>query len=130
MTTEAHPPQLPPTLNARPGRFRWPEALHISWPALLLALAWPLAAGAAQSDQSLAMDKGCYNCHGQPPRKKAPTIAALAQRLGELRTQPDAAHRLADKLRQGSFLGHIDAHERLSHEEAERLVRWLINGGH
>ena len=36
--------------------------------------------------------------------------------------------KLADKLREGSLFGHIAAHERLSAEDAERLVQWLVDG--
>ena len=130
MTIAPRPPRRTLTLNARPGHFRRPQALHSTWPALLLALVWPLGASAAQADQSMAMDKGCYNCHGQPPRKSAPTMAELAQQLRPFRGQPDAARRLADKLREGSVFSHIGAHERLTQQEAERLVQWLIDGGH
>ena len=98
--------------------------------ALLLtvwvALCPPAVAQA--SGAQLAADKGCYNCHGEPPRKKTPTFAALAKDYAQYRGQPDKESALAEKLRAGSFLSHIDAHERLSAEDARALVHWIISG--
>ncbi len=98
-------------------------------------LAWSLAAplllpAPAQASSQLALDKGCYTCHGNPPRKNAPTFAELASRYAKYRGNTSAENALVEKLRQGSFLGHIDAHERLSQDDARRLVRWIIDGAH
>lgn len=93
---------------------------------LLLTVA-PLAAG-AQADMRLAYDKGCYNCHGDPPRRKAPTFAQLAADYAPARGDAAAQARLAAKLRGGSILGHVDAHERLSEADALALVRWIADG--
>lgn len=92
---------------------------------MALALA---ACGSALASQQLAADMGCYNCHGNPPRKKAPTFAALAAQYAKARGDEAAQARLADKLRDGSILGHVDAHERLSPETARLLVRWISEG--
>jgi len=98
-------------------------------------MAWSLVAPAllatpAHASSQLALDKGCYTCHGNPPRKNAPTFAQLAARYAKHRSHTSAENVLVEKLRQGSFLGHIDAHERLSQEDAQRLVRWIIDGAH
>jgi cytochrome c551/c552 len=82
----------------------------------------------AQATAQLAFDQGCQNCHGSPPRKSAPTFEQLATRYARYQGQPDAVRVQAGKLREGSFLNHIAAHERLSPEDAEALVRWLIEG--
>jgi cytochrome c len=71
---------------------------------------------------------GCYNCHGNPPKKKAPTFAQLATDYAKARDDDRALQKLADKLRDGSILSHIDAHERLSPEAALQLVRWISEG--
>lgn len=91
--------------------------------AALLAVVPP-----ALADRQLAVDKGCWNCHGEPSKKKAPTFAALAADYAPYRGQPEAVQRLAAQLRAGSPFSHIDAHERLSAADAERPVRWIVDG--
>jgi cytochrome c len=86
------------------------------------------AAPAAQASAQTALDMGCYNCHGTPPRKNAPTFAELARRYGEHRDDPAKQQQLADKLRAGTIFSHINAHERISPETAAALVRWLCEG--
>jgi len=93
----------------------------------LLFLLW-LVALPAQSDSQLALDKGCYSCHGEPPRRSAPSMAQLATEYARYRGQADAPRRLADKLREGGLFAHIAAHERLRPEECEVLIRWIIEG--
>lgn len=105
-------------------------ALHLGGlMALSLATALVLSGPALASSQ-LALDKGCYQCHGNPPRKNAPTFAELSSRYAKYRGNASAESALVKKLRQGTFLGHIDAHERLSQDDAQRLVRWIIDGTH
>lgn len=101
---------------------------RLSWRALGMAIAIAGPAVAAHADMQLASGKGCYNCHGTPPRKKAPTFAQLAADYAKYRGDEGAVRQLADKLRSGSIFGHIDAHERLSAADAERLVRWIVDG--
>lgn len=81
-----------------------------------------------QASSTLALDKGCYSCHGDPPRRGAPTMAQLATDYARYRGRPEAARQLADKLRAGGLFGHIAAHERLDTEECEVLMRWIIEG--
>lgn len=81
-----------------------------------------------QSGAQLASDQGCYNCHGDPPKKKAPTFAALSKDYAQYRGHPEQEAALAEKLRTGSIFGHIDVHERLSADTALALVRWIISG--
>lgn len=96
---------------------------------MLLAGALVLLAGPpAQASAQLALDKGCYTCHGEPPRRGAPTLAQLAADYARYRGQPDAPRRLAEKLREGGLFGHIAAHERMGLAECETLMRWLIDG--
>jgi cytochrome c len=90
---------------------------------LLLTSAWP-----AQASSQLALDKGCYSCHGEPPRRNVPSIAQLAADYARYRGQPGAPRQLAEKLRAGGLFAHIAAHERLSPEDCETLMRWLIDG--
>jgi len=87
-----------------------------------------LTVAPAHADVQLAADKGCYNCHGNPPKKKAPTFAQLAADYAKYRGDAAAGRQLAEKLRSGSIFGHIDAHERLSDVDAERLVQWIVSG--
>lgn len=95
---------------------------------LAAALACALVSAHAQSGAQLAADKGCYNCHGDPPKKKTPSFTALAKDYAQYQGQPDKETALAEKLRAGSFFGQVDAHERLSAEDALALVRWIISG--
>jgi len=120
------------TRSAACGRPRATRATRAATAGFGLLLA-ALPAAAAPSDAhladgQLAVDKGCYNCHGTPPRGKAPTFPRLAADYARQRNDPAAQARLADRLRDGSIFGHVDAHERLTPEEARRLVRWLADG--
>ena len=87
-----------------------------------------LAPAAVLASQALASDLGCYNCHGNPPRKKAPTFADLARTYAAAANDAAAQRKLADHLRDGAVFSHIDAHERLSPEVAAQLVRWISEG--
>ncbi len=109
---------------------RLARAFHFA-SSMVLSLMVPLLLPApAHASSQLALDKGCYTCHGNPPRKSAPTFAQLASRYEKHRGNTSAENVVAEKLRQGSFLGHIDAHERLSQDDARRLIRWIIEGAH
>jgi len=94
--------------------------------ALWFCLMWLPAL--SQANAQLALEKGCYGCHGESPRRGAPTFPQLATGYAKYRGQPDAPHKLADKLREGSLFGHIAAHERISPYECELLMRWIIDG--
>jgi cytochrome c len=93
-----------------------------------LACTSALTGPPALASSQLALDKGCLNCHGEPTRRSAPSLAQLAADYARYRGQSDAPRKLADKLREGSLFGHIAAHERLSREECETLMRWIIDG--
>ena len=92
---------------------------------VVAVLASPMA---SQAVSPSAVDMGCYNCHGAYPRGEAPGFSQIAAKYAE--RKPDAAteQRLADKLRQGEWLEHIAAHERLSPETARALIHWLVEG--
>ena len=82
----------------------------------------------AQASTQLALDKGCFACHGDPPRKNAPTFEQLAKDFARFQGQPEQEIKLADKLREGHVFGGIQAHENLTPESALALVRWVIQG--
>lgn len=84
------------------------------------------AGGEARADAAMALDKGCLSCHGDPPRGKAPTMAALAQRYAPLGA--DELTKKAEKLCEHRLLGGVAAHEKLTPEESLRLVRWIAAG--
>jgi cytochrome c len=83
---------------------------------------------AARANAQLALDKGCFACHGEPPRKNAPTFDQLAKDFARYRGQTEQELKLADKLREGHIFGGIQAHENLSADNARALVRWIIEG--
>ena len=103
--------------------------LHVS-PAWFsgLAAALCLLTQPASASQQLATDMGCYNCHGSPALKTAPSMASLAEHAAQARGDDEALKKRAQKLRSGSMLHPIAVHERLSPEAAELLVRWLSEG--
>lgn len=84
------------------------------------------AGGEARADAAMALDKGCLSCHGDPPRGKAPTMAALAQRYAQL--SADELTKKAEQLCEHRLLGGVAAHEKLTPEESLRLVRWIATG--
>ncbi len=89
-----------------------------------------LVAGNVHATAQLALDKGCYSCHGSPPKKSAPTFEKLATEYAKYKNVPAAEAELAAKLREGHIFGGIQAHERLSEESAQLLVHWIIQGAH
>jgi cytochrome c len=98
---------------------------------MLLGAALAGAPAAAQADAgagALAMDLGCYNCHGSPPRKGVPGFEELAADLAKHRGDPEAAARLGEQLRKGDFFHRVVAHRQLSADSAARLMQWLIDG--
>ncbi len=99
---------------------------HTTHLLALLVAALPLAASASMN---LALDKGCLNCHGTPPKGKAPTLADLATRYASAKGNETEIEKLSAHLREHHLFGGVPAHERLSTEEAERFVRWLVDGG-
>ncbi|MDI1271294.1 MAG: hypothetical protein PSV40_19575 [Polaromonas sp.] len=111
------------------GTKLWGALQRTALAALGLGAAVMLPPGIAFASSQLALDKGCYKCHGNPPKKNAPTFAELSSRYAMHRNNAGAESALVEKLRQGTFFGHIDAHERLSQENAQRLIRWIIEGG-
>jgi len=85
--------------------------------------------GSAHGSQQLAVEHGCYSCHGAYPRGEAPNFEKLAGKMAKY--QGDATA-LADKIsryRTGEAFEHIEAHERLSPEAATALLKWLAEGG-
>lgn len=94
--------------------------------ALLLAgLVVPLA---SQASAELAVEMGCVNCHGTPARAGAPSLDHLAAKLQRRAGDAAALRHVVQELRQGEWPHAIAAHERLSQDSAERLVRWLAEG--
>lgn len=87
-----------------------------------------VASAGALANGQLALDKGCFNCHGEPPKKNSPTFAELAKQYEKYRGDTKAQQMLVEKLRNGSILHHINAHERLSEESATALIRWICDG--
>lgn len=96
---------------------------------LLLALLAGAACLPVQASMNMALDKGCLSCHGTPPRGKAPTMAELATRFAAAQGNEAEIAKLSARLREHHLFGGVPAHERLSAEEAERFVRWLVDGG-
>ena len=102
-------------------------AVARSWGVLAVALVVG-ASPAAQASAQIALDMGCYNCHGHPPRKNVPTFAELARRYSAYRNGAAKQQQPADQLRERTIFSHINAHERISPETAAALVRWLCDG--
>ena len=86
---------------------------------------------AADTPAQLAADRGCTNCHGEPARRGVPSFRELVARYAPYRGKldADAERKLVDRMHDGSLFSHVAAHERLSEEDAHRLVRWLVAGG-
>lgn len=99
---------------------------------VLLAFLGSAAAAAPSLEETrqLAADQGCYNCHGQPPRRNVPSFRDIAARYAKYRGRLDAAtqQQLADRLHHGGAFSHVAAHERLTEAQAAQLVRWLVEG--
>ena len=92
---------------------------------LLLVFTLPFSASA---NMNLALEKGCLKCHGTPARGNAPTMSELATRYATAKGNEAEIKKLSAHLREHHLFGGVPAHERLSAEEAERFVRWLVEG--
>lgn len=91
----------------------------------LMALCAPLVSHASWQQ---AVEMGCYNCHGDQPRGKAPRFERMGERLAKRAGDAAAEQHLLDEFRNGEWLEHVDAHERVSPETARTLIRWLFEG--
>jgi cytochrome c len=96
--------------------------------SLLISLLVSALPTGAHASMNLALDKGCLSCHGTPPRGKAPALAELATRYATAKGNEAEVSKLIEHLREHHLFGGVPAHERLSTEEAERFVRWLVDG--
>ena len=83
------------------------------------------SAQSADDPRQLATDLGCYNCHGEPPRRNVPSFRDIAARYAKEHAREQE---LVDQLQHGSLFGHVAAHERLDDAQARTLVRWLAAG--
>ena len=101
---------------------------YVLLPGMVALWMAALVLNPARASEQIALDHGCFNCHGTPPRGKAPTFPQLAERYASSRGDAKAQEKLAGKLRDGSIFSHIDAHERLSPELAAQLIRWISEG--
>jgi cytochrome c len=84
--------------------------------------------GTARANSTLALDKGCYACHGVDRRGDAPALEKLSARLGRLKGDAAAETSFVEKYRRGKRFEHIDAHERISQASAALLIHWLVEG--
>ena len=82
----------------------------------------------AQASEQLAIDKGCYNCHGANLRGDAPAFDRLSSRLSRLKGDAAAEQKFVDEYRAGELFQHIAPHERLTPESARALIHWLVDG--
>lgn len=89
---------------------------------------WPMQVD-AQTARQMAVDRGCYNCHGEPPRRNVRSFAQIAAAYVSLRGKANAEKDAVERMHHGSLFSHIAAHERLSDEDAAALVHWLFQGG-
>jgi len=94
--------------------------------AAALSLAW---VASAEANPQLALEHGCYSCHGANLRGEAPSFERLAGKLAKYRGDAAAQARLVTEYRAGEPFGHIDLHERVSLQTATALVKWLAEGG-
>ena len=62
---------------------------------LLLCLAVVQPGLPAWANAQLALEKGCLGCHGEPPRRSAPSLSELAAGYARYRGQDDAPRQLA-----------------------------------
>ena len=92
---------------------------------LLSLLSWPLSCAATPA---LALEMGCYNCHGAPVRGDAPSFERLAAHYAPRRGNAAAEQHVVEELLRTKTLQHITPHERLSPETARQLVHWLFDG--
>ena len=97
-----------------------PFAPSASWP-------WP-PAPLAQAGSSLALDKGCYGCHGNAFHPNAPSFEQLADHSAKRRGEAGAEDHLMNEAAQAPALGRIGPHEQLSEESARTLARWILDG--
>ena len=100
---------------------------RLHWFMIATVLGLPVIS-LAQSASALALDKGCYSCHGSSPRKNAPTFDQLAKDFAKYQGQTAAATELAEKLCEKHMFGGVKAHEQLTQENADIFVRWIIEG--
>ena len=82
----------------------------------------------ALASSALAVDKGCYNCHGAYPRGDAPSFERLSSRLSRYKGDASGEGKFVNQYLAGEMFQHIEAHERLTPESAGILIHWLVEG--
>lgn len=82
----------------------------------------------ANASAALALEHGCFSCHGEPSRGGAPTMSQLSRHLAKYKGQAGAAARKGEKLKTDDETKLITPHRMLSSEKATLLLQWLIDG--
>lgn len=103
-------------------------AMAAVWSLALPSHAQQGAAARTLPGASLAVEKGCLNCHGNPPRGDAPSFRRLQQRAAGREGEQDAiARHWIDEMRaSGSGWSAIVGHRQLSDASARALADWLV----
>jgi cytochrome c len=104
---------------------------YLTVKTLVCALTLGGGLGLAQSalaNPQMAVEMGCYNCHGAQLRADAPSFERLSEKFSKHKGDLAEERRHAEKLREGEFLQHFTAHQQLSPESAQKLVHWLAEG--
>lgn len=92
-----------------------------------LCLGACMASPLAHAGSQLALEKGCYACHGKMPQQNAPTFESLAAHFAPSRQskgQAEAEKKLIEEIRSINVV----AHQQLSDESARVLARWILDG--
>ena len=99
---------------------------HASFFLLLAALAAAPATRATEAGALMAVDRGCYNCHGVVPHHDVPAFSQLVQKWSRFGGKPDdgAVRHAVDEMREVNVL----VHQVISREDAGLVVRWLMEG--
>ena len=86
------------------------------------------SAPAASASAALALEHGCFSCHGELSRGGSPTFVQLSRHLAKYKGQTGAAARKGEKLKTDDESQDITPHRMLSSEKATLLLQWLIDG--
>lgn len=99
---------------------------RVALAGICLAIWWlPMV---ARANAQLALEKGCYSCHGANPRGEAPPWQRLAGRLARLKGDEAAEKAFVEKFGELKLLERVEAHERISAQSAAVLVHWVVEG--
>ncbi|MFT4552381.1 MAG: cytochrome c [Chlamydiales bacterium] len=102
--------------------------MNIRFPICLSLLSLPIALSADLDEAQILMHKGtCTSCHHPMQRRMGPSFQETADKYAG---NSDVRTKLFEVIRSGSENGRMPGNKRLSDEEIDTMVDWILALSH